>query len=120
MSRKDWLTMIKNYLKQIGGRIKELRKQQGLTQEDLADKAGLNPNYLGRIERGEINVTIETLSKIAVSLSKSLALLLPAELPTTKKGEDPRQRLKKFLGSKSQEKLSLFADIISAIENHMK
>jgi transcriptional regulator with XRE-family HTH domain len=59
----------KSHLISLGARIRELRKKAGLSQEDVADKAGLNPNYIGRVERGEINVTVDTLFKIAVSLN---------------------------------------------------
>lgn len=61
-----------DYLKQIGGRIRLLRTGARMTQEDLAERTGVNPNYLGRIERGEINVTIQTLAVIAEGLKVSL------------------------------------------------
>ena len=61
-----------NYLKAIGTRLKQLRKEAKLTQEDLADAASLNSNYYGRIERGEINVTIETLMSIADALKMNM------------------------------------------------
>jgi len=61
-----------DYLKQIGGRIRLLRTGARMTQEDLAERTGVNPNYLGRIERGEINVTIQTLTAIAEGLKVGL------------------------------------------------
>ena len=61
-----------NHLTSLGTKIRELRKKAELSQEDLADKADLNPNYVGRIERGEINVTVDTLFKIASSLDVGL------------------------------------------------
>ncbi|OTO67558.1 helix-turn-helix domain-containing protein, partial [Enterococcus sp. 12E11_DIV0728] len=49
----------------VAARIKELRLQNGLTQETLAELAGLDLSYLGKIERGQIeNIKIETLDKI--------------------------------------------------------
>ena len=52
----------------LGGRIRDLRKASGMTQEDLADKAGLHSTYVGGIERGERNVSIDNIAKIAKGL----------------------------------------------------
>ncbi len=51
--------------KDFGQRIKQLRKTKGLTQEKLAEKAHLEPTYLGSVERGERNLTIDNIEKIA-------------------------------------------------------
>jgi len=64
--------MKRDYPRLIGKKLHELRKKRGFTQEELADRAGLNPNYYGRIERGEINVTIDTLAAIAEALEVEL------------------------------------------------
>ncbi|MBA4418535.1 MAG: XRE family transcriptional regulator [Syntrophus sp. (in: bacteria)] len=52
----------------IGNRIRELRKQQGLSQEELGEKAELHHTYVGAVERGEKNCSIDTLQKIANGL----------------------------------------------------
>lgn len=49
----------------FGARIKHLRKAKGLTQEKLAEKAGLETAYLGDVERGKRNLTIDNIEKIA-------------------------------------------------------
>ena len=59
----------------LGERIKELRKQLGMTQEDLAFKVGLDRSYMGFVERGEKNPTVATLAKIAKSLKTPLSQL---------------------------------------------
>lgn len=51
-------------LKLVGDRIRLFRKSQGLTQEELAEKAGLQYSYIGGVERGERNISLETLEKI--------------------------------------------------------
>ncbi|HEM5143448.1 TPA: helix-turn-helix transcriptional regulator [Streptococcus suis] len=54
---------------QICHRIKELRKQQGLSQEQLANKADMEATFLSRIERGHTtNIQINTLEKIIAAL----------------------------------------------------
>ena len=40
-------------LKQFGERVREMRKEKGISQEELADKAGLHRTYIGMIERAE-------------------------------------------------------------------
>ncbi|WP_098749496.1 helix-turn-helix transcriptional regulator [Paenibacillus sp. EZ-K15] len=62
-------------LKMIGERIKQLRKKQGMTQEELAEKAGINASYIGTVERGERNISIETLEKIIEGLGVSSAAM---------------------------------------------
>lgn len=57
--------------------IRQLRKQQGLSQEELAEKCGLHRTYIGAIERSERNITLETLEKLAKSLN-----VLPQRLLT--------------------------------------
>jgi transcriptional regulator with XRE-family HTH domain len=50
----------------------------GLSQEDLADRAGLDRSYIGGIERGERNPTLSVIEKIAEALNLSLAELFSA------------------------------------------
>jgi len=49
----------------FGNRIKELRTQEGITQEDLAFKTGVDRSYMGFVERGERNPTLGKIIKIA-------------------------------------------------------
>jgi len=56
----------------LGKRIKELRKARGLSQEALAEKMDGHPKYLGSVERGEQNPTIEFLMKLATALKVDL------------------------------------------------
>ena len=59
----------------LGKRIKELRKARGLSQEGLAEKMDGHPKYLGSVERGEQNPTLEFLTKLAAALEVELASL---------------------------------------------
>lgn len=54
--------------KLIGLRIRNYRIQSGLNQEQLAELAGCHPTYIGQIERGEKNATIESILKITKAL----------------------------------------------------
>ena len=66
-------------IKVICANIREVRKINGLTQEELAEKCGLHTTYLAGVERGERNITIQTLEKIAHGLEISPIELLKFE-----------------------------------------
>lgn len=55
--------------------VRQLRLDKGLSQEGLADLCGLHRTYIGTIERGEKNVTIETANKLAKALGVKLSHL---------------------------------------------
>lgn len=55
--------------KLVGTRIRGFRKEQRLSQEELAEKCSLHPTYIGQLERGEKNPTIESVMKIANGLA---------------------------------------------------
>ena len=57
-----------NILTKFGDRVKVLRKEKGLSQEELAHLAGLHRTYVGMIERAEKNVTLNNIEKIANAL----------------------------------------------------
>lgn len=59
--------------KTVGKRLRSYRIALGLSQEKLAERAGLHPTYIGQVERGEKNLTIESLEKITSSLDIPMA-----------------------------------------------
>jgi len=61
----------------IGQRIASLRKLAGLTQEELALRAGIQRTHLGRIESGKYAVTLETLQAIAEALYMTVDIIHP-------------------------------------------
>lgn len=61
--------MEKSVAERLGIAIREIRKNQNLTQEELAEKIGSSFSYIGRLERGEGNFTIQTLEKITIALN---------------------------------------------------
>ena len=63
----------------LGKRIRSRRKAAGISQESLALACGLDRSYLGRIERGEVNITVASLYQIAFALSSSAKELLPED-----------------------------------------
>lgn len=63
----------------LGHHIRKLRQMNNLTQEQLAELADLNITFLGHIERGSKNPTIETLNKLSKALHVSLPELVSFE-----------------------------------------
>ncbi len=60
----------------LADRIRELRLAKGLSQEALADVCGLHRTYIGSVERGERNISIDNIERIALSLGVSPSKLL--------------------------------------------
>lgn len=65
-----------NILDRIGLNITLLREERGLTQEKLAELAGLHRAYIGQIERGEKNLGLKNLEKIAKALNVNIRVLV--------------------------------------------
>jgi transcriptional regulator with XRE-family HTH domain len=70
---------------ELGEKIKTLRKQHGLSQEDLAAQVEINPTHLSRLENGRYQPSIEVLRKLAEVLEVSADYLLSGE------GEEPAE-----------------------------
>lgn len=66
----------KDYLKAFAMRVKTLREQKGLSQEDLASEAGLHRTYIGMVERTERNPSLVCIYKIAKGLNVNAKELL--------------------------------------------
>ena len=64
-------------LVKIGAKIRELRLAKGYSQEGIADASGMGRTYMGRVERGEQNISIQNLIQIAFALEVEVAELLP-------------------------------------------
>ena len=63
----------KTFLQHVGDRLREARQAQQLTQEELADKCELHRTFIGSVERGERNLSILNLRRIAGVLRIPLA-----------------------------------------------
>ena len=59
----------------LGQRIRNYRTTRGLSQEKLAELSGCHPTYIGQLERGEKNATVESIEKISSALNVPLSTL---------------------------------------------
>lgn len=59
-------------LKNFGNAVREQRKLRGFSQEELSFRAGLHRTYIGMIERGEKNITLVNIEKIAKALNVNI------------------------------------------------
>lgn len=64
-----------NYRRVVAANIKQRRKALGLTQEDLAQEAGISSQHLSKIERCACSPTMDTMVRIALSLNTTPAAL---------------------------------------------
>ncbi len=83
-----------NILLSIGRKIQNIREKKEITQDQLGEKTGINAKYISAIERGQKNLTILTLEKIAKALDVELFELLVLPI-----GLEPEERTKKAIGS---------------------
>ncbi len=78
-TRKDLAPTIKRELKRLGKRLRELREELGLSQEEAAELMGIHPKSMPRIEGGTANPTVATLVAAAVAYKVPLHELFPGE-----------------------------------------
>lgn len=57
-------------------RLRQIRQVRGLSQEELADMAGLHRTYVGSVERSERNVSIDNMERLAIALEVDITELL--------------------------------------------
>jgi len=65
--------MKKDILIKFGKKVREERTKLGLSQEELANRAGVHRTYIGMIERGEKNITLENIERIVKTLRLKLS-----------------------------------------------
>lgn len=70
------MTKEKNILQNFGKSVRYFRKQKNISQEKLAEIAGLHRTYIGMIERGEKNITLLNIERLAVALSVEIKDLI--------------------------------------------
>ena len=103
----------------IGQRLRCYRIQLGLSQEKVAERSGCHPTYIGQVERGEKNATLESIEKIASSLSVPLATLFE-DLGDGDYLESTPHKCYEFVASKSQCEQDQLYNLLLQIDSYKK
>ncbi|MDZ7291828.1 MAG: helix-turn-helix domain-containing protein [candidate division KSB1 bacterium] len=103
--------------KQFGARLRSLRVQKGLTLEDLADLSGLHSTYIGSVERGERNISLEAIERLAKGLQVEIfeLFLLNSENALENKAEDFLKEIKILSASLNKREKKFVLSLIKAV-----
>jgi transcriptional regulator with XRE-family HTH domain len=99
--------------KYIGSTIRAFRNSQNVSREGLAERAGLHPNYLGAVERGEMNPGIENVQKIAKALRIPLYKLF---IEPGGKADPLFDELLAIAGAADEETLALMIGLLRTVK----
>lgn len=106
-------------INQVGKRIRILRKNRGLTQEKLGEQVQLPQSYIGGVERGEKNISMETLERLIHALDIHPAELFETELPSEK--EKALDSLKVLLQNRNLNEIEIIyklsKDVLTAFDS---
>jgi len=81
----------KQFFRALGARVAELRKEQGLTQESLAEQLGVSQQSVAAYEVGRLRIAVSMLPRLAKILGVSVEALIGEELqPAARRGPTPK------------------------------
>ncbi len=107
-----------NIAKVVGQRIRNYRTQKGLSQEKLAELSGCHPTYIGQLERGEKNATLESIEKITAALGISLSKLFEKLGRQEDDATDIPLACYEFLSAKSKEEQAQLYKILLEMDKY--
>jgi len=99
--------------KMLGARIKELRKERRLSQDQLSEKIDIDPKHLSRIEVGNSFPSLDTLENIAKSLAVDMKDLFEFEHEV--RGKELKDKIKKLLDEADESRLRLILKVSRAL-----
>ena len=100
---------------EIANRLVNLRKEMGLSQEQLAELCDLHPTYIGQLERGEKNASLETIMRVCEGLEISPEVLFENIVP--QKGRSTAQEIYNIAAALPVEKQKALLDIVEKIHD---
>ena len=103
---------------QIGQRMRNYRILAGLSQEKLAELAFCHPTYIGQLERGEKNATLESIERIASALNVPLSKLFEKLESTENEERNIPLKCYELLLSKNIEEQECLLNILLSIDNY--
>lgn len=79
---------MEDIIKFVGKRIREIRKKQGLTQEQVAEKAGMDFTSIGAVERGVRSLSLKSLYKVVQALNVPMEDIISSPIKDSSKKEE--------------------------------
>ena len=104
--------------KAVGQRIRNYRTQNGLSQEKLAELSGCHPTYIGQLERGEKNATLESIERITAALGITLSKLFEKLGGQEDDTKDIPLACYEFLSAKSKEEQEQLYKILLEMDKY--
>ena len=98
--------------KDLGNRVRTVRRQQSLTQEQLAEKVGISASFLGHIERGTRVASLETLVALSNALGVGVDYLLAGSLQNAPDEENPSAAM-------DPNRRMVIREILSTLQEHL-
>ena len=105
--------------RELGERLRAYRTQRGWSQEEMAERADLHTTYIGQLERGEKNATIESISKVAAALDISLSKLFE-NISLASSEKDSPSRCYDLIQKQPLRDQKLLLDILDAVIAYKK
>ncbi len=102
----------------VGKRVRNYRHQLGISQERLAELSGFHPTYIGQIERGEKNATLESIAKISSALNVTLSKLFEKIDNTSENERNIPLECYEFISSKSKSEQEQIFRIILEVDKY--
>ena len=102
----------------LGQRIRNYRMSKGLSQEKLAELSGCHHTYIGQLERGEKNATVESIEKISLALNVSLSTLFEKLGVEGEKTRSIPLECYEFISAKTKEEQEQIYRILLGIDKY--
>jgi transcriptional regulator with XRE-family HTH domain len=99
----------------LGQRVRSQRKQRGLSQERLGDRAGLSGKFIGEVERGEKSISIDSLYRVSVALEIPLRELTDVRADNPAPSEEAEKIFALVAGRRRPEDIRKAYRVLQAI-----
>lgn len=103
----------------VGERLRAKRRELGYSQEQTAELAGLHPTYIGQLERGEKNATLESIEKLCRALHYPMSRLFE-NIVTENEAEDVAGQCYSLVIKQSVQEQKQLLKILEAIADYKK
>jgi len=108
--------MVEDVKRLVGTRIRQLRKERGLSQEKLGDISELHYTHIGSIERGEKNWSIDTMIKVAKGLNVEVVELFNFPMPPANL-EKMKTSLIESINTSSPQTIKILLDLLKGFKS---